>query len=98
MKRSTIFAVIAVCSMGAVATTVSAAELTNPTPTTAAEEAKMPAGVEFNNGPAGGGATLGTQGHIPSGGEFTHGPLCAAATYPTPPHMSTGAQIRTTPT
>ena len=60
MKRSTIFAVIAVCSMGAVATTVSAAELTNTTPTTAVEEAKMPGGVEFSNGPAGGGADAGT--------------------------------------
>jgi hypothetical protein len=36
MKGSTIYAVIAVCSMGAVAPTVSAAELTNPAPASSA--------------------------------------------------------------
>ena len=89
MKRSTIFAVIAVCSMGAVATTVSAAELTNTTPTTAVEEAKMPAG---------GGATLGTKDHMPSGGEFSNGPVGGAASDPTPRRMPSGSEFSNGPT
>ena len=98
MKRSTIFAVIAVCSMGAVATTVSAADLTNSTPTPAAEEAKMPRGSEFSDGPAGGGATLGTKDHIPSGGEFSNGPVGGAASDPTPRRMPSGAEFSNGPT
>jgi hypothetical protein len=98
MKRSTIFAVIAVCSMGAVATTVSAAELTNPTPTTEVEEAKMPAGADFSNGPAGGGAALGTKDHMPSGAEFSNGPIGGAASDPTPRRMPSGAEFSNGPT
>ena len=98
MKRSTIFAVIAVCSMGAVATTVSAAELTNPTPTTAAEETKMPAGAEFSNGPAGGGASLGSKDHMPTGGEFSNGPIGGAASDPSPRRMPSGAEFSNGPT
>src|SRR5258705_6336692 len=98
MKRSTIFAVIAVCSMGAVATTVSAAELNNPTPTTAVEEAKMPTGGEFSNGPAGAGATLGTKDHAPSGGDFTNRPVGGAASDPTPRRMPTGREVINGPT
>lgn len=60
--------------MGAVATTVSAAELTNPTPTTEVEEAKMPAGAEFSNGPIGGAASDPTPRRMPSGAEFSNGP------------------------
>lgn len=98
MKRSTIFAVIAVCSMGAVATTVSAAELTNPTPTTEVEEAKMPAGADFSNGPAGGGAALGTKDHMPSGAEFSNGPIGGAASDPAPRRMPRGAEFSNGPT
>jgi len=97
MKRSTIFAVIAVCSMGAVATTVSAAELTNPTPATTADDAKMPSTADFSNGPAGGGAALGTKDHIPSGGEFSNGPIGGAANDPTPRRMPGGAEFSNGP-
>jgi hypothetical protein len=97
MKRSTFFAVIAVCSMGAVATTVSAAELTNPTPATTADDAKMPSTADFSNGPAGGGAALGTKDHIPSGGEFSNGPIGGAANDPTPRRMPGGAEFSNGP-
>ena len=97
MKRSRFFAVIAVCSMGAVATTVSAAELTNPTPATTADDAKMPSTADFSNGPAGGGAALGTKDHIPSGGEFSNGPIGGAANDPTPRRMPGGAEFSNGP-
>lgn len=97
MKRSTFFAVIAVCSMGVVTTTVSAAELTNPTPTTTADDAKMPSTADFSNGPAGGGAALGTKDHIPSGGEFSNGPIGGAANDPTPRRMPGGAEFSNGP-
>jgi hypothetical protein len=98
MKRSTFFVVIAVCSMGAVATTVSAADLTNSTPTTTADDAKMPSTADFSNGPAGGGAALGTKDHIPTGAEFSNGPTGGAANDPAPRRMPTGAEFSNGPT
>ncbi|HZP38477.1 MAG TPA: hypothetical protein VFE48_18475 [Methylomirabilota bacterium] len=91
MKRSTVFALIAASTLGATATVAGAADLTHPTPTTTTEETRMPAGSEFSNGPAGGGATLGSTDHIPAGGEFSNGPVGGAANDPTPRRMpSTG--------
>jgi hypothetical protein len=98
MKRSTVFALIAAGSLGAAATVAGAAELTNPTPTTATEEAKMPAGADFSNGPAGGGATLGSKDHMPTGGEFSNGPIGGAANDPTPRRMPSGGEFSNGPT
>ena len=98
MKRSTIYAVIAISSMGVAATTVSAADLTNPTPTTITEEAKMPSGADFSDGPAGGGAALGTKDHLPTGAEFSNGPVGGAATDSTPRRMPNGAEFSNGPT
>jgi hypothetical protein len=98
MKRSTVFALIAAGTLGAAATVAGAAELTNPTPTTATEQAKMPAGGEFSNGPAGGGATLGSKNHLPTGGEFSNGPAGGASDDPTPRRMPSGSEFSNGPT
>jgi hypothetical protein len=95
MKRSTIHSVVACTfalgSMGAYVTVASAADLTNPPPMTKPEQARMPSGAEFGDGPQGGGAVLGSKDHIPSSGEFGNGPVGGAATDPTPRRMpSTG--------
>ena len=95
MKRSTISAIIAVCSMGADATTVSAAELTDPTETQS-PDTKMPAGADFSNGPAGGGAQLIGTDHVPTGAEFSNGPTGGATGGSDPaPHAAAGPSSAT---
>ena len=72
-----------------------------PTPvslTTTTEQAKMPNGSEFSNGPQGGGATLGSKDHIPTGGEFGNGPVGGAMTDPTPRRMPSGSEFGNGPT
>ena len=97
MKRSTVFALIAAGSLGTAAV-AGAAELTNPTPTTATEQTHIPAGAEVSNGPAGGGATLGSTDHMPSGGEFSNGPIGGASTDPNPRRLPAGSEFSNGPT
>lgn len=92
MKRSTIYGVIAVCSMGAAVTPAAAADLTNPAPITTSQP-RMPSTAEFGNGPEGGGAELGSKDHIPSAAEFGNGPIGGATVDPTPRRMPTGAEF-----
>jgi hypothetical protein len=102
MKRSTMYAVVAsaitIGWMNASVTGASAADLTNPNQMTTSEEAKMPSGADFNNGPQGGGATLGSKDHIPTGGEFGNGPVGGATNDPTPRRMPTGTEFGNGPT
>lgn len=98
MKRSIIFALISASTLGAAVTAAGAAELTNPTPTTTTEEARMPAGADFSNGPAGGGATLGSKERMPGGGEFSNGPIGGAVNDPAPRRMPTGGEFSNGPT
>jgi hypothetical protein len=97
MKRSTFFALIVAGTLGAAVAVAGAAELTNPTPTTMTEPARMPTGGEFSNGPAGGGATLGSKDHQPTGGEFSNGPAGGAVNDPTPRRMPTGGEFSNGP-
>jgi hypothetical protein len=104
MKRSTIYAVVAgaitIGWMNASVTGASAADLVNPNQmtTTTTEQAKMPTGSEFSNGPQGGGATLGSKDHIPTGGEFGNGPVGGAMADPTPRRMPSGSEFGNGPT
>ncbi|HEY7039466.1 MAG TPA: hypothetical protein VID28_11455 [Methylomirabilota bacterium] len=101
MKRSVytvVASAITIGSMSAAFTVASAADLTNPGQTTTTEQSRMPTGSDFNNGPQGGGATLGSKDHIPTGGEFGNGPVGGAATDPTPRRMPSGAEFGNGPT
>ena len=95
MKRWTLCAILALCSIVVVAATVPAAELTNSNPTST--EAHMPASGDFSNGPQGGGAELQSKDHIPSSGEFANGPSGGAAPDPSPRRMPNGGDFSNGP-
>ena len=104
--RSLLYVLLTLSALGVANASVSAAELTGSTEAqssdaTAAQssDAKMPAGADFSNGPAGGGAQLIGTDHVPTGGEFSNGPTGGATTVdPTPRRMPSGAEFSNGPT
>ena len=96
MKRMMIYAMVGVCTMGVGVAAAQAAELTNQG-TTTTDEAKMPSTAEFANGPAGGGATLGSKDHIPTGSEFANGPIGGAQTDPNERRMPSAGEFSNGP-
>ena len=95
--RSLLYVLLTLSALGLASATVSAAEITS---STAAQDtdAKMPAGVDFSNGPAGGGAQLNGADHIPTGAEFGNGPDGGAATADqTPRRVPSGAEFSNGP-
>ncbi|HXA95943.1 MAG TPA: hypothetical protein VN323_10300 [Candidatus Dormibacteraeota bacterium] len=97
MKRMMIYAMVGVCTMGVGVASAQAAELTNQG-TATTDEAKMPSTAEFANGPAGGGATLGSKDHIPTGSEFANGPIGGAQTDPNERRMPSAGEFSNGPT
>jgi hypothetical protein len=98
MMRSLLYVLLTLSALGIANATVSAAELTGSTEAQSSE-AKMPAGADFSNGPAGGGAQLIGTDHVPTGGEFSNGPTGGATTVdPTPRRMPSGAEFSNGPT
>ena len=95
MKRWTLCAILALCSIVVVAATVPAAELTNSDPTSI--ETHMPASGDFSNGPQGSGAELQSKNHIPAFGEFANGPTGGAAPDPSPRRMPNGGDFSNGP-
>ncbi len=95
--RSLLYVLLTLSALGLASATVSAAELTGSTEAQSSE-AKMPAGADFSNGPAGGGAQLIGTDHIPTGAEFSNGPTGGATVDPTPRRMPTGAEFSNGPT
>ncbi|HMH78397.1 MAG TPA: hypothetical protein VK547_17310 [Candidatus Udaeobacter sp.] len=105
MMRSLLYVLLTLSALGVANATVSAAELTGSTEAqssdvTAAQssDAKMPAGADFSNGPAGGGAQLIGTDHVPTGGEFSNGPDGGATVDQTPRRMPSGAEFSNGPT
>jgi hypothetical protein len=97
MMRSLLYVLLILSALGVASASVSAAELTGSTEAQSSE-AKMPAGADFSNGPAGGGAQLIGTDHIPTGGEFSNGPDGGATVDPTPRRMPSGAEFSNGPT
>ena len=95
--RSLLYVLLTISAIGVADATVSAAELTGSTETQSSD-AKMPAGADFSNGPAGGGAQLIGTDHIPTGAEFSNGPSGGATVDPTPRRMPSGAEFSNGPT
>lgn len=95
MKRTMIYAMVGVCTMGVGVVSARAAELTNQGTTAAAEA--MPSTADFANGPAGGGATLGSKDHIPTGSEFANGPIGGAQTDPNERRMPSAGEFSNGP-
>ena len=95
--RFLLYVALTLSTLGLANATVSAAELTC-SPETQATDAKMPAGADFSNGPAGGGAQLIGTDHVPSGAEFGNGPSGGATVDPTPRRMPSGAEFSNGPT
>jgi hypothetical protein len=97
MMRFLLFVALTLSTLGLANATVGAAELTGSTEAQSSD-AKMPAGADFSNGPAGGGAQLIGTDHVPSGAEFGNGPTGGAAVDPTPRRMPTGSEFSNGPT
>jgi hypothetical protein len=97
MMRFLLYVALTLSTLGLANATVSAAELTGSTETQG-PDAKMPAGADFSNGPAGGGAQLIGTDHVPSGAEFGNGPTGGATVDPTPRRMPSGAEFSNGPT
>ena len=95
--RSLLYVLLTLSALGVANATVSAAELTGSTEAQSSE-AKMPAGADFSNGPAGSGAQLIGTDHIPTGAEFSNGPSGGATVDPTPRRMPSGAEFSNGPT
>ena len=95
--RSLLYVLLTLSALGIANATVSAAELTGSTEAQSSE-AKMPAGADFSNGPAGGGAQLIGTDHIPTGAEFSNGPDGGATVDQTPRRMPSGAEFSNGPT
>ena len=95
--RSLLYVLLTLSALGLADATVSAAELTGSTEAQTSD-AKMPAGADFSNGPAGGGAQLIGTDHIPTGAEFSNGPNGGATVDPTPRRMPAGAEFSNGPT
>ena len=95
--RFLLYVALTLSTLGLASATVSAAELTGSTETEGTD-AKMPAGADFSNGPAGGGAQLNGSDHVPSGAEFGNGPTGGATVDPTPRRMPSGAEFSNGPT
>ena len=95
--RSLLYVLLTLSALGLADATVSAAELTGSTEAQTSD-AKMPAGADFSNGPAGGGAQLIGTDHIPTGAEFSNGPTGGATVDPTPRRMPARAEFSNGPT
>ncbi len=95
--RSLLYVLLTLSALGIASATAGAAELTSSTEAQSSE-AKMPAGADFSNGPAGGGAQLIGTDHIPTGAEFSNGPTGGATVDSTPRRMPTGAEFSNGPT
>src|SRR5260370_41436118 len=74
MARKVMSLVTSLCLTGAIATTVSAADLNPPPQNQNEQPARMPATSEFGTGPQGGGAALSGKDRLPSSSEFSTGP------------------------
>jgi len=81
MARKVMSLVTSLFLTGAIATTVSAADL-NPPQNQNEQPAKMPATSEFGAGPQGGGAALSGKDRLPSSSEFSTGPQGGATQVP----------------
>jgi hypothetical protein len=97
MMRSLLYVLLTLSALGVADATVSAADLTNSTEAQSSDT-KMPAGADFSNGPAGGGAQLIGTDHVPTGAEFSNGPSGGATVDPTPRRMPSGAEFSNGPT
>jgi hypothetical protein len=97
MMRSLLYVLLTLSALGVANASVSAAELTGSTEAQSSD-AKMPAGADFSNGPAGGGAQLIGTDHVPTGAEFSNGPIGGATVDPTPRRMPSGAEFSNGPT
>src|SRR5258705_5455284 len=97
MTRSLLYVLLTLSALGLAYASVSAAELTGSTETQSSDP-KMPAGADFSNGPAGGGAQLIGTDHIPTGGEFSNGPDGGATGAQNPHRLPSGAEVSKRPT
>ena len=95
--RSLLYVLLTLSALGLANATVSAAELTGSTDAQSSD-AKMPAGADFSNGPAGSGAQLFGTDHVPTGAEFSNGPTGGATVDQTPRRMPSGAEFSNGPT
>jgi len=95
--RSLLYVLLTLSALGLANATVSAAELTGSTDAQSSD-AKMPAGADFSNGPAGSGAQLIGTDHVPTGAEFSNGPTGGATVDQTPRRMPSGAEFSNGPT
>lgn len=82
MARKVMSLVTSLCLTGAIATTVSAADLNPPPQNQNEQPARMPATSEFGTGPQGGGAVLSGKDRLPSSSEFSTGPQGGATQVP----------------
>src|SRR5260370_20825435 len=82
MARKVMSLVTSLCLTGAIATTVSAADLNPPPQNQNEQPARMPATSEFGTGPQGGGAALSGKDRLPSSSEFSTGTQRAATQAP----------------
>ena len=95
--RSLLYVLLTLSALGVADATVSATELTNPNEIQS-PDSKMPAGADFSNGPAGGGAQLIGTDHVPTGAEFSNGPTGGSTVDQTPRRMPSGAEFSNGPT
>src|SRR5258705_5191538 len=84
MMRFLLFVALTLSTLGLANATVSAAELTGSTEAQSTD-AKMPAGADFSNGPAGGGPPLHRTHHPPTRARLAHRPTRRGALGPPPP-------------
>lgn len=88
--RFLLYVALTLSTLGLANATVSAAELTGSTESQG-PDTKMPAGADFSNGPAGGGAQLIGTDHVPSGASSATGPAAG------PPWIRPRAACRPAP-